>query len=149
VGQGTVVLIMILLAGLLGGNQLVSAAAAVMLLLRASGWGDVLGFLEQHGLDVGIIFLLLGLLLPFATDRLGLAETLSSLVKPAGLIGVAVGTLAAHLAAQGVAMLRMHPEVLVGLLIGSVIGVHFLHGIPAGPLVAAGIAAVLYQLVQR
>src|SRR5690606_40756981 len=74
VGQGTVVLIMILLAGLLGGNQLVSAAAAVMLLLRASGWGDVLGFLEQHGLDVGIIFLLLGLLLPFATDRLGLAE---------------------------------------------------------------------------
>jgi len=149
VGEGTVILLLILAAGLLGGNELVSVSAAVLLLLRASGLGHAFRFLEEHGLDLGIIFLLLGLLLPFATDRLGLAATASSLTKPAGLIAVAVGTLAAYLAAQGVAMLRLHPEVLVGLIVGSVIGVHFLQGIPAGPLVAAGIASVLYRLVAR
>jgi len=149
VGEGTVILLLILAAGLLGGNDLVSVAAAVLLLLRTTGFGPALRFLEDHGLDLGVVFLLLGLLLPFATDRLGLAATASSLVKPAGLISVGVGTLAAYLAAQGVAMLRVHPEILVGLVVGSVLGVHFLHGIPAGPLVAAGIASVLYRLVQR
>jgi len=149
VGEGTVILLLILAAGLLGGNELVSVSAAVLLFLRASGLGHAFQFLEEHGLDLGIVFLLLGLLLPFATDRLGVAATASSLTKPAGLIAVGVGTLAAYLAAQGVAMLRLHPEVLVGLIVGSVIGVYFLKGIPAGPLVAAGIASVLYRLVAR
>ncbi|HEY8495897.1 MAG TPA: DUF441 domain-containing protein [Limnochordales bacterium] len=148
-GEGTVILLLILAAGLLGGNELVSVSAAVLLFLRASGLGHAFQFLEEHGLDLGIVFLLLGLLLPFATDRLGVAATASSLTKPAGLIAVGVGTLAAYLAAQGVAMLRLHPEVLVGLIVGSVIGVYFLKGIPAGPLVAAGIASVLYRLVAR
>lgn len=148
-GEGTFVLLLILVAGLLGSNELVSVSAAVMLVLQAIGYRDVFGFLEDHGVDLGVVFLLLGLLLPFATERLGLAETMSSLVKPAGLIAVAVGALAAHLAARGVSMLRVHPEVLVGLIVGSVVGVQFLRGIPAGPLVAAGIAAMLYRLIQR
>jgi len=148
-GEGTVILLLILAAGLLGGNELVSISAAVMVVLQAVGWNYGFRFLEEHAIQLGVTFLLLGLLLPFATGRVGLALTLSSLTKPAGLIAVIVGTLAAHLAAQGVAMLRMYPEVLVGLVIGSVIGVYFLGGIPAGPLVAAGIAATLYRLVQR
>src|SRR5690606_40253969 len=37
VGEGTVILLLILAAGLLGGNELVSVSAAVLLLLRASG----------------------------------------------------------------------------------------------------------------
>ncbi|HEY8418746.1 MAG TPA: DUF441 domain-containing protein [Limnochordales bacterium] len=148
-GEGTVILLLILAAGLLGGNELVSVSAAVMLLLQAVGWSYGFRFLEEHGIELGVMFLLLGLLLPFATEKVGLAATVSSITKPAGVIAVVVGTLAAYLAAQGVAMLRVHPEVLVGLVIGSVIGVYFLGGIPAGPLVAAGIAATLYRLVQR
>lgn len=148
-GEGTVILMVILVAGAIGGNQLVSVSAAVMVLLQATGRGDVLRLLEKHGIDLGLIFLLLGLLLPFATGQLGLVQTASSLAKPAGVIGVVVGTLAAYLAAQGVAMLRLHPETLVGLIVGSVVGVQFLHGIPAGPLVAAGMVALLYRIVQR
>ena len=121
-----------------------------MLLLQLTGFGDVFTFLEQHGVEIGIIFLMLGLLLPFATDKLGLSATVRSLgLAPAGLIALGAGTAAAYLAAQGVAMLQSHPESLVGLLVGSVLGVYFLGGIPAGPLVAAGLAAVVYHLVKR
>lgn len=143
------VLLLILVAGVLGGNDLVSVSAAVMLLLQLTGFGDVFTFLEQHGVEIGIIFLMLGLLLPFATDKLGLSATVRSLVSPAGLIALGAGTAAAYLAAQGVAMLQSHPESLVGLLVGSVLGVYFLGGIPAGPLVAAGLAAVVHHLVKR
>src|SRR5690606_19321421 len=104
---------------------------------------------ERHGVDIGVIFLMLGLLLPFATEKLGFSATLRSLLSPVGLIAVAVGSVAAYLAAEGVAMLQSHPEVLVGLLVGSVVGVYFLGGIPAGPLVAAGLAAFIYHLVKR
>ena len=71
VGEGTVILMVILVAGAIGGNQLVSVSAAVMVLLQATGRGDVLRLLEKHGIDLGLIFLLLGLLLPFATGELG------------------------------------------------------------------------------
>src|SRR5690606_27219204 len=54
VGEGTVILLLILAAGLLGGNELVSVSAAVLLLLRASGLGHAFRFLEEHGLDLGI-----------------------------------------------------------------------------------------------
>lgn len=148
-GEGTMVLLLILVAGVLGGNDLVSVSAAVMLLLQATGFGDVFTFLEQHGVDIGVIFLMLGLLLPFATEKLGLSGTATSLISPAGLIAVVIGSGASYLAAQGVVMLQSHPEVLVGLLIGSVVGVYFLGGIPAGPLVSAGLAAVIYQLMNR
>lgn len=142
------VLLLVLVAGVLGSNDLVSVSAAVMLLLQLTGFTDVFSFLEQHGVDIGVIFLMLGLLLPFATDKLGLSGTVTSLISPAGLIALVVGSAASYLAAQGVMMLQSHPEVLVGLLIGSVVGVYFLGGIPAGPLVAAGVAAIIYQLLK-
>lgn len=148
-GEGTIVLLVILLAGMLGGNNLISVSAAVMLLLQMAGFADVFAFLENHGVDVGIIFLMLGLLLPFATDKMGLGATVRGLITPMGLIGIGVGALVAYLAAEGVALLQVHPEVLIGLIVGSVAGVYFLGGVPAGPLVAAGLAAFLYNLVRR
>ncbi|MBO8142553.1 MAG: DUF441 domain-containing protein [Firmicutes bacterium] len=148
-GEGSIVLLLILCAGMLGGNQLVSVSAAVMLLLQAGGLADVLRFLEARGIEIGIIFLMLGLLLPFATDKLGLSQTLRNLIAPAGIISIGVGAAAAYLAAQGVVVMRAHPEVLVGLIVGSVLGVSFLQGIPAGPLVAAGLAAMIYRVIGR
>lgn len=148
-GEGTLVLLLLLAGGVLGGNDLVSVSAAIMLFFQLTGFGDVFGFLEQHGVDIGIIFLMLGLLLPFATEKLGLTATLRGLVSPAGIIAFIVGTVTAYLAARGVSMLQSHPEVLVGLLVGSLAGVYLLGGIPAGPLVAAGMAAVIFHLVSR
>jgi len=37
---------------------------------------------------------------------------------------------------------------MVGLIIGSILGVSFLGGIPTGPLVAAGFAALLFRILQ-
>lgn len=148
-GEGTIVLLLILGAGVLGGNELVSVSAAVMLILQLAGFTGVFQFLDNHGVDIGVIFLMLGLLLPFATHSMGLSQTARSLFSPAGVIAIVVGTVAAYFAAQGVSMLQLHPEMLVGLVVGSVIGVYYFGGIPAGPLVAAGIAALIYKLIQR
>lgn len=148
-GEGTVVLLLVLAAGILGGNELVTVSAAVTLILQLSGMTEVFQFLDRHGVEVGVIFLMLGLLLPFATERLPLGETVKGLFSLPGVITVVVGIAAAYFAAEGVAMLQSHPELLIGLLVGSVIGVSYFGGIPAGPLVAAGMVALIYKLVQR
>lgn len=148
-GEGTVILLLILAAGALGGNELVSVSAAVMLILQLAGTTGVFHFLGEHGVQIGVIFLMLGLLLPFATDKMGLTQTARSLFSPAGLISVPFGVAAAYFAAEGVSMLQGHPEMLIGLLVGSVLGVHYFGGIPAGPLVAAGMVALVYKLFQR
>src|SRR5690625_3778654 len=97
-GEVTMVRLLLLAGGVLGGNDLVSVSAAVMLVLQLAGFGDVFTFLEQYGVDIGIIFLMLELLLPFATEKLGLSATLRGLVSPAGLISLVIGTVTAYLA---------------------------------------------------
>lgn len=148
-GEGTIVLLLILAAGIVGGNELVTVSAAVTLILQLTGAADVFLFLDRHSVEVGVIFLMLGLLLPFATESMGLNETAKSLFSPVGVITVVVGVAAAYFAAEGVAMLQTKPEMLIGLVVGSVIGVSYFGGIPAGPLVAAGIVALLYKLFQQ
>ena len=51
--------------------------------------------------------------------------------------------LVAWLAGKGVPLMGEQPILVTGLLIGTIIGVAFLGGIPVGPLIAAGILALL------
>lgn len=52
---------------------------------------------------------------------------------------VFIGIFVAWLAGRGVPLMGQQPVLITGLLIGTVIGVAFMGGIPVGPLIAAGI----------
>lgn len=146
--DGALVLLLLLLLGSLSGNELIAVAAGILLLLQLTGLNSVVRFLNDHAVELGVIFLVIGLLVPFATGRITLAQTLHGLYRPAGLISVLVGAWSAYLAVAGLEFLRLQPEALVGLVLGSVLGVYFLGGLPTGPLVAAGLAALLFQLIR-
>ncbi|HBR23969.1 MAG TPA: DUF441 domain-containing protein, partial [Firmicutes bacterium] len=47
----------------------------------------------------------------------------------------------------GVNLLETNPQIAGGLVIGSILGVLLLKGIPIGPLAAAGMAAMLLKLI--
>jgi len=51
--------------------------------------------------------------------------------------------LVAWLAGKGVPLMGEQPVLVTGLVIGTIIGVSFMGGIPVGPLIAAGILALL------
>lgn len=146
-GTGTSVLVLVLLAGILGGNDVLAVASAVMLAVRLVAIPSAFEFLEIYATELGITFLLIGLLLPFATGQMGLGTAARSLVTTRGVVSVGIGALGAYLAAQGVSLLTDRPEVMVGMVFGSMLGVSFLGGIPCGPLVAAGLAAIVYRFI--
>ncbi|MFO7255486.1 MULTISPECIES: DUF441 family protein [Limnochorda] len=145
--EGKLVLLVLVAAGLLGRNDLVATAAAALLIFATLGPASVLDFLEEYTLSLGILLLLISLLLPFARGHLGLAQAAVQMVSLPGLVAVVVGALSAWLAAQGVNLLQHRPETMLGMVMGSVMGVLWLEGIPAGPLVAAGLAAVLLRFL--
>jgi uncharacterized membrane protein (DUF441 family) len=145
--EGALILAVVFAAGLIGKNDLVAVAAGAMLLLQLVALPDIFKFLQTSANELGITFLLIGLLLPYATGQMGLAS-IKSLFSTHGMVAVAIGAAGSWLAAEGISLLTARPEIMVGIILGSVLGVAFLGGIPAGPLVASGLAAIIFRYLR-
>lgn len=144
--NGSWVLLLVLLAGVVGRNQLVISAAGVLLLLVFLPVDGLLPLLERYSINLGLTLLIVGLLIPFANGQLGLADMLSGLRGPLGVAALLGGALSAYMCGKGLLLLELEPEIIVGLVAGTIIGVALLRGIPVGPLAAAGFAAVIYEM---
>lgn len=141
--QSIIILLAVALLGLVGKNSTVTAAAVVLLAFRLIAGERHIPMLEEYTLNAGITIITLAVLLPFATGEVGIPSLLATLKSSPGLLAVLVGVVIAYLGGRGVLFLTSQPQVLVGLLIGTIIGVAFCKGVPVGPLIGAGIVAVL------
>lgn len=140
-------LLIIMLIGVLFGNKTVAIASGVLLVMEFAGLHRVVQFCESKAVDIGIVFLVMAVLSPFAGTRMDLTKIAKGLLSVPGVAAIIGGALATYVNGQGLSLLKLRPEVIVGLLIGTVIGVSCFHGIPVGPLTAAGVAALIVNLV--
>lgn len=142
------ILLLLMVLGVVAKNSLIVVSAGVLLVmqsLRLSAWFPIL---ERRGTELGLILLLMAVLAPFAAGKVGWADTTRAFTSGPGLAGVAGGIIAAVLSGRGVHLLQGQPEVIVGLVVGSIVGVVVFKGIPVGPLAAAGFAAVLLRFLR-
>jgi uncharacterized membrane protein (DUF441 family) len=142
------VLFFIMVLGLLAQNRLVTCSAGLLLSLAAGSFIRFTPALQSLLLDIGIILMVLSILIPYATGEITVRQIYTSTFSINGLISTIVGVFAAILGSKGVSFLKESPEVMAGLIFGSILGASFFKGVPTGPLVAAGIAAMLVQLVK-
>ena len=96
----------------------------------------------QDGLNVGIIILTIGVLTPIASGKIAADAILKSFMSWKSLVAIVIGLLVAWLGGRGVKLMTHQPDVVAGLLIGTVAGVAVLRGVPVGPLIAAGILSL-------
>lgn len=143
----TIILILLMLLGVLGRSNVIAAAAAVLLLLQFTSLQRFYPVLERRALEAGLIFLVVSVLVPFASGRVAPGDILRSFISVPGLIAIASGIIATLLNCQGLELLQRFPQMMIGMVIGSIMGVAFFGGIPVGPLMAGGIAALLVQLM--
>lgn len=134
-----VVLIVLLACGIFSQNTAVTIAAAVLIVFRITPLSEFFPFLQQHGLNLGIIILTIGVLTPIASGKLPGEAILKSFLSWKSLLAIAIGIFVAWLGGRGVKLMTNQPDVVAGLLIGTVAGVAVLRGVPVGPLIAAGI----------
>lgn len=146
-GQAGILLLAVILLGIAGKNYVVAAAAGALLVLRLLHGEALFPFLEKNAINVGIGVITLAILIPFASGGIGWSEIVKTLASPVGLVSLATGIFVAYLGGKGVGFLTVQPQVIVGLMVGTIVGVAFFRGIPIGPLIAAGMVALIMGLL--
>ncbi|MBO8136551.1 MAG: DUF441 domain-containing protein [Desulfotomaculum sp.] len=139
-------LVALLLVGLISRSNLIATAACVLLILKLSNLNFIFPLLEKRGLDLGLLFLLLSILVPLASGKVTEKDLIYNLTSIPGIMAIIGGALATHLNQQGLRLLQIDPEIIFGLVIGCIIGIVFFNGQPVGPLMAAGVAALFLEV---
>jgi uncharacterized membrane protein (DUF441 family) len=99
-------------------------------------------------MELGLLFLTMAVLVPFASGRVQPKDVVAAFTSWIGWVALAGGAIAAYLNSRGLEMLKLDPQLVVGIVIGSIIGILFLRGIPVGPLMAAGLTALFLKIIQ-
>lgn len=144
--NGDLLLVILIVVGLIGRSHIITTAACVLLIVKLIHLERYLPTIERRGLELGLLFLTMGVLVPFASDRISFKEVLSVFTTWPGILALAGGAIATYMNGKGLDLLKIDPQLIVGLVIGSIFGILFLRGIPVGPLMAAGITALLLKI---
>ncbi|MBF8807927.1 MAG: DUF441 domain-containing protein [Enterococcus lacertideformus] len=139
---------LIMLVALLSKNQSLIIATGFILLIKLIPTSkDFLIWLQGKGINLGVTIITAAILVPIATGEIGLKDLLDTFKSPIGWIAIFCGGLVAVLSSKGVGLIASDPQITVALVFGTILGVVFLKGIAAGPVIASGITYCLLQLL--
>jgi uncharacterized membrane protein (DUF441 family) len=145
-GEGMLVILIII--GLIGRSPIIATAASILLVLKLSSLERFFPAVERRGMELGLLFLTIAVLVPFASEKITWKDIAPLFTSMLGILALTGGALATFMNGKGLEVLRNEPHLIVGLVIGSIIGIIFFRGIPVGPLMAAGITAALMKIVE-
>lgn len=138
----------ILLVAVVAKNSSLALAVLVVLALKVfpltQRWLPVI---QSRGIDWGVTVISIAILIPIARGQITFADLVGVFKTPMGLIAVACGILVAVLSRNGVSLLANTPQVTVALVLGTILGVVFLRGVAAGPVIASGIAYCIMSVL--
>lgn len=137
---------LVIIISLIAKNHTVAIASGILLLLRLSHAAQALDLLENYGLTAGIVLLTVGVLAPVAAGKIHAEQISQSFQSPLGVLAIVVGIVVAYFGGQGVHLLKSDPLVITAIIIGTIIGVALFRGVAVGPLIAAGITAILHKI---
>ncbi|MFM9330303.1 DUF441 domain-containing protein [Paenibacillus mesotrionivorans] len=146
--NGNLLLLALIVIGMVGRSNIITTAACILLVVKLIHLERYLPTIERRGLELGLLFLTMGVLVPFASERISVKDVTAVFTSWPGIIALVGGALATWMNGKGLDLLKFDPQLIVGLVIGSIMGIIFLRGVPVGPLMAAGITAFLLKLGQ-
>ncbi len=141
-------LLLLLVLGLWARSNLVASSAAILLAIRFTHLTFLFPVLERRGVELGLLFLTLAMLVPFAMGQISPRSIVHNIWSMPGLLAIVGGAVATNLNGRGLSMLRDNHELMVSLIVGSIVGIVVWGGIPVGPLMAAGVTYVLLEVIR-
>lgn len=139
----SLLLVVFIALGVIGHNHSITIAACLLLLVQHTPLVRFAPLIEQYGLKLGIILLSVGMLAPLITGKIKAEDLWVVFTHWQTIVAVLVGVFVAWLGGRGLNLMTAEPTVVTGLMIGTIIGIVFLRGIPVGPLIAAGILSLM------
>ncbi len=145
---GEAILLSLIIIGILGKSSVLATSSCILLVIKLTRMYSLFPLLERRGLELGLMFLMISVLVPFAKGSISPAEIAGSFTSVTGVAAILGGALATYMNGQGLNMLKLDPELMVGLVVGGIIGIVMFRGIPVGPLMAAGLAALFIKFIE-
>ncbi|SNX55128.1 DUF441 family protein [Thermoanaerobacterium sp. RBIITD] len=143
---GVILLVVMLLFSIIGKNNSVAAAIALLLTIKLLNLEIINQYISKNGINLGIIVLTMGALSPLALNKVSLNDFVNATKSIEGIITIAAGIIVAILASIGLDTMKIDTNGVVGVLLGTVIGVSFFRGAPIGPMIALGITTILLKI---
>ncbi|NLC76861.1 MAG: DUF441 domain-containing protein [Clostridia bacterium] len=141
------IILVILAVAVIGNKKAVALAAALVLVINLIGLdGLIFPFLEARGIELGIVVLTAAILIPLASGKISGQEVMATLTNVRSLLAIIIGIAVAFLGGRGVTLMTAEPQLITGVVFGTIIGVSFFNGVPVGPLICSGILYYLFKL---
>ncbi len=129
--------------GVVSKNETVAIAMLVLAIMRLTHMNKAFPYLEKFGITVGVIILTIAVMSPIASGKIGVTDVFRTFTHWQSLLAIGIGIFVSYLGGRGVAMMSGQPLIVTGLLVGTIIGVAIFKGVPVGPLIAAGMLALV------
>lgn len=121
--NGLIFILIIFILGLAAKSNSITIAAGILLLMKLFGVKSLLPLLEERGIEIGLLFLMIAVLIPIAIDRVGVNEFMLTFTSLPGILAIAGGIIATRLNGMGLTLLERQPQIILGVVIGSIIGI--------------------------
>ncbi|MCX7132100.1 DUF441 domain-containing protein [Aeromonas sp.] len=128
-------------------NNAITWSMLFLLMIKLTPLNQFFPYIEKNGLNLGIIILTIGVMAPLASEKISSDLILNSFLSWKSILAIVVGLFVSWVGAGGVSLMKSQPDVVAGLLIGTLMGVALLKGVPVGPLIAAGLLSMVYKVV--
>ncbi|AYP02510.1 DUF441 domain-containing protein [Escherichia coli] len=129
--------------GFISHNTTVAVSILVLIIVRVTPLSTFFPWIEKQGLSIGIIILTIGVMAPIASGTLPPSTLIHSFLNWKSLVAIAVGVIVSWLGGRGVTLMGSQPQLVAGLLVGTVLGVALFRGVPVGPLITAGLVSLI------
>ncbi|NPC93707.1 DUF441 domain-containing protein [Bacillus sp. WMMC1349] len=147
--QANLFLLLLLGIGFLAKNQSLIIAVSVLLVIKLIGldqkWFPTI---QTKGIHWGVTVITIAVLVPIATGDIGFKQLVEAMKSYYAWIALGAGVLVALIAKNGIILLAEDPHITTALVFGTILAVALFNGIAVGPLIGAGIAYFVMQVVQ-
>ena len=145
-----IVIIFLVIISILGKNKSMAYAGLIVLILSFVENHKVIQFTRNNFLDIGLVFLMVWMLVPLidTKDKIDILNMKNSFNVNA-IVSFLSGLFVVIIAAKGTNYLNGNAPALVGIILGSIVGVTFFGGVPVGMLTGSGVAYLIMRLLGK
>lgn len=145
-------LMIILFAAVVGKANSVAIATCILLIAKLLNLDKyIFPIVEKNGVTWGLIILIAAILIPIANGNITLNKIKGTLFSWVGIVALILSFLTTYLSGLGLNYLTAqgNSSVMPAMILGSVAAAAFLGGVPVGPLITAGMLALVCKLISK
>lgn len=147
--QSVLFLVILLAIGFIAKNQSLLIAVGCLLIIKLLGLeSKLLPTIGSKGINWGVTIITIAVLVPIATGEIGFKQLIDALKSSYAWIALGAGIAVALIAKNGLTLLAEDPHITTALVFGTILAVSLFNGVAVGPLIGAGIAYLVMQIVK-